>query len=56
MHDRASSSAIMTVNAAAKTNSIMPVVTRVCEMMRRNVGVYTSLTELLVRVQAKLLH
>jgi hypothetical protein len=37
MHDRARASAIMIVNAGAKTSSIVPVITTVCELTRREV-------------------
>jgi predicted Kef-type K+ transport protein len=53
MHDRARANAVMTVNVAAKTNLIVAVITVIPEMMRRNVSLSTSLTELLARVQMK---
>jgi hypothetical protein len=43
----------MIVNAIAKTSSVIPVIMTVGEMMRPNVSLCTSLTELLARVEMK---
>jgi hypothetical protein len=53
VRDRGTMSAIMTLDMSRRSGLIGHINGTVCGMMRRDVRVYTSLSELLARVQVR---